>query len=173
MRQLSPNEQKKYRQRHFRHRLTLLRCYTHRRARGFDWNTKGDLFRCAKDSALISIRLFLSAMGLKGHFDQKSQDFTLIENTKLRNCRDCDDILIDQLGGTFPDPSSWSLNPKQARLLAGVYKRADKELAHLTATFNDEFNTDEVVDEAAQLVEKMLDTHLYTVVKEKMPEIDA
>ena len=173
MRQLSSNEQNDYRQRHFRHRLTLLRCYTHRRASGFDWNTKGDLFRCAKDSALISIRLFLSAMGLKGHFDQKSQAFILIENRELKNCPKRDDILIDQLGGTFPNPSSWSLNPEQARLLAGVYKRADKELAHLTATLNDEFNTDEAVDEAAKLVEKMLDTHLYTVVKEKMPEIDA
>lgn len=173
MRQLSPNEQKEYRQRHFRHRLTLLRCYTHRRASGFDWNTKGDLFRCAKDSALISIRLFLSVMGLKGHLDQKSQDFILIENTKLRNCRDYDDILIDQLGGKFPNPSLGSLTPKQARLLAGVYKRADKELAHLTGTFNNEFNKDEVVEEAAQLVEQMLNTHLYKVVNEKMPEIDA
>jgi hypothetical protein len=61
----------------------------------------------------------------------------------------------------------------QAFRLAGVYKRADKELAHLTGTFNDDFNKDEVVDEAAQLVEKMLNTHLYTVVNEQMPEIDS
>ena len=59
------------------------------------------------------------------------------------------------------------------RLLAGVYKRANKELAHLTATFNDEFNEDDVVDEAAKLVEQMLNAYLYTVVGEKMPKIDA
>ena len=52
-----------------------------------------------------------------------------------------------------------------------MYKRGDKELAHLTGTFNEEFNKDEVVDDAAQLIEKMLNTYLYTVVREKMPEI--
>ena len=109
-------------------------------------------------------------MGLKGYFDPRSTEILFWdENAKLRNCRDYDDILIDQLGGTLPNPSSWSLSPKQARLLAGVYKRANKELAHLTATFNE----DDVVDEAAKLVEQMLNAHLYTVVGEKMPKIDA
>ncbi len=110
-------------------------------------------------------------MGLKGQFDRNRQDFILIENEKLRNHRNHDDILIDQLGGILPDPSSWLLTAEQARLLAGVYKRGDKELAHLTGTFNEEFNKDEVVDDAAQLIEKMLNTYLYTVVREKMPEI--
>jgi len=105
-RKLSATDQKEYRQRHFAHRLTLLRCFTFRRAETFDWNSKGDFLRCAKDSALISVRLFLGAMGLKGHFDQTRKDFILIENTKLRNCRSYDDILIDQLGGELPDPSS-------------------------------------------------------------------
>jgi len=174
MRKLSTSEQREYRQRHFAHRLTLLRCYTSRRAAGFDWNTKGDLFRCAKDSALICIRLFLSAMGLKGHFDQKNKDFVLIENTKLRNCRGYDDILIDQLGGALPDPTSWLLTADEARLLAGVYKRADKELAHLTATFDDEFNDDDGIDRASRLVEKLLNDHLCSRVnvRETMPKID-
>ena len=97
----------------------------------------------------------------------------LVENTKLKNCREYDDILVDQIGGKFPDPSSWALTPKQARLLAGVYKRADKELAHLTGTFNDEFNEDDAVDQAAQLVVDLLERHLYTVVKEELPRIDA
>ena len=172
MRTLSPDEQREFRQKHLAHRLTLLRCYSSRRAEGFAWTTRGDLFRCAKDSALISIRLLLSAMGLKGYFDQKTKDFILIENTRLRNCRDYDDILIDQLGGELPDVNSLSLTPVQARLLAGVSKRADKELAHLTATFNDEFNKDATVDEAAQLVVKLLDDHLYEKVVEQMPPID-
>src|SRR5439155_2373631 len=127
-----------------------------------DWNSRGDLFRCAKDSALISIRLFLTAMGLRGHFDHSRKDFVLVEDAKLRNCRGHDDILIDQLGGQLPDPSSWSLNADEARLLAGMYKRANKELAHLTATFNDEFNSDEAIDRASQLVERLLHEHLYS-----------
>lgn len=163
MRNLSANEQKKYRQQDFAHRLTLLRCFTSRRAEGLDWNTKGDLFRCAKDSALISIRLFLSAMGLKGDFDQTRKDFVLIENAALRNRRGDDDILIDQLGGELPDSGSWSLSADEARLLGGVYKRADKELAHLTATFNAEFNEDENIDRASQLVEKLLNEYLTLV----------
>jgi hypothetical protein len=172
MRTLSPDDQKEYRQHHFAHRLTLLRCYSSRRAASFDWNTKGDLFRCAKDSALICIRLFLCAMGLKGHFDQKKKDFILVENNKLRTCRDYDDILIDQLGGTLPDPASWSLTADDARLLAGVYKRADKELAHLTATFNDEFNDEEAIDRASRLVVTLLSKHLYALVHEDLPKID-
>ena len=130
MRQLSSSEQQDYRQRHFRHRLTLLPCFSQRRRAGFDWNTKGDLFRCAKRPHFHSP--FFIAMGLKGYFDPRSTEILFWdENAKLRNCRDYDDILIDQLGGTLPNPSSWSLSPKQARLLAGVYKRANKELAHL------------------------------------------
>jgi len=162
---MTADEQRDYRQRHLRHRLTLLRSYSHRRATGFDWNGNGDLFRCAKDSALIAIRLFLSAMGLKG---RKDQDFDLYQDRAGGQ----DDVLIDQLGGTLPDPSSWSLTPPQARLLAGIYCRTNKELAHLTSTFDDEFNGDEIVDEAAQLVVGLLNTNLYTVVNETMPEID-
>jgi len=40
----------------------------------------------------------------------------------------------------------------------------------LTSTFNDEFNEDAVVDEAATLVEGLLGTYLYSVVNEAMPE---
>ena len=130
------------------------------------------MFRCSKDSALICIRLFLAAMGLKGHFDQKRKDFVLIENSKLRNCRDYDDILVDQLGGVLPDPTSWSLTADEARLLAGVYKRADKELAHLTAAFNDEFNDDEAIDRASRAVVTLLNKHLYSLVHEDLPKID-
>ena len=111
-------------------------------------------------------------MGLKGDFNQTRKDFILIENTTLRNCRSDDDILIDQLGGELPDPGSWSLSADEARLLAGVYKRADKELAHLTATFNDAFNDDEAVDRASRLVERLLNEQLYTHVNERMPDID-
>jgi len=172
VKELPPGEQKDYRQRHFAHRLTLLHCFASRRVNNFDWNFKGDLFRCAKDSALISVRLFLSAMGLKGDFDQARKDFVLRKNTALRNCRKDDDILIDQLGGELPDPGSWSLSADDERLLAGVYKRADKELAHLTATFNDEFNKEEAVDRASRLVERLLNEYLYARVNEKMPDID-
>jgi hypothetical protein len=171
MRQLSPSERKDFRQRHFAHRLTLLRCFTSRRGTHFDWNSTGDLFRCSKNSALISIRLFLSAMGLKGHFDQRRNDFILEEDERVRKYRRDDDILIDQLGGQLPDPRSWSLSADEARLLAGVYKRADKELAHLTATFNDEFNSDDAIDRALRLVERLLNECLYSPVNEKMPEI--
>jgi hypothetical protein len=39
------------------------------------------------------------------------------------------------------------------RILAGVYNRADKELAHLTSTFNDEFHQEDILIEAATIVE--------------------
>jgi hypothetical protein len=172
MQKLLPDEQKDYRQRHFAHRLTLLRCFASRRANNFDWNSNGDLLRCAKDSALISVRLFLSAMGLKADFDPTRKDFVLVKNTALRNSRSDDDILIDQLGGELPDPGSWSLNADDERLLAGVYKRVDEELAHLTATFNREFNEDENIDRASRLVERLLSEYLYARVNERMPNID-
>ena len=111
-------------------------------------------------------------MGLKGHFDKTCNDFVLIENAKLRTSRSDDDILIDQLGGELPNPASWSLSTDEARLLGAVYKRADKELAHLTTTFNDEFNTDDNIDKASRLVERLLNEYLYTRVNEKMPAID-
>ena len=53
-----------------------------------------------------------------------------------------------------------------------MYKRADKELAHLTATFNDEFNDDEAIDKASRLVARLLDEQLYARLNESMPEID-
>jgi hypothetical protein len=172
LKKLPSSKQKNYRQRHFRHRLTLLRCFASRRANNFDWNSKGDLFRCAKDSALISIRLFLNSMGLRGDFDSARKDFVLKKDDKLRRNRRGDDILIDQLGGRLPDPRSWSLSAEEARLLAGVYKRANKELAHLTETFNEEFNKEEAIDRASRLVERLLNECLYSRVNERMPDMD-
>jgi hypothetical protein len=47
--------------------------------------------------------------------------------------------------------------------LAGVYKRADKELAHFTDEdkYNDEFNTDKKLIEAAESIEFLLKKFLY------------
>ena len=59
------------------------------------------------------------------------------------------------------------------RILAGVYKRADKELAHLTSTFNEEFNEEDVLIEAATAVEDLLQRFLYAPLGEQLPPMDA
>ncbi|HEX7469659.1 MAG TPA: hypothetical protein VF437_02840, partial [Verrucomicrobiae bacterium] len=56
-----------------------------------------------------------------------------------------------------------------------VLKRADKELAHLTKTFNDEFNTAKKIVEAIALIERLLQEHLYKIYKKigmPMPPVD-
>jgi len=57
------------------------------------------------------------------------------------------------------------------KLLAGVYKRADKELAHLTLKFNKPYNRDEALIDAATAIEALIQKFVYA--GKQLPPIDA
>jgi hypothetical protein len=167
---------------HIAHRLTLLRTFRERQ-KCFELEMKapnnrlhGDLARCAKDSALISIRLLSGAMALRVLESSKgSGTFNLYDHREKRiqeeKKRRNDDIWINELGGILPTTDDLSHHEKQ--LLAGMLRRADKELAHLTGTFDDGFNTAKCIIEAVDLVERLLNQHLYQKVGKPMPQIDS
>jgi hypothetical protein len=154
---------------HLPHRLTLLRAFQYRCEQeensvpeGERWRDRGDIYRCLKDSALISMRLLLEAMGLQGTFD--GTGYELIRRTKAIKT---DDVRVDQLGGELVDPSE--IEPTDRCLLAGIYCRAHKELAHLTLTYDDKFNTQEAMLKGAGLVEGLIRKHLYEKVGKEFP----
>ncbi len=78
---------------------------------------------------------------------------------------------IDQFIGRLLIPAD--VPASSQRILAGVYKRADKELAHLTSTFNEEFNKEDVLIEAATAVEDLLERFLYAPQGEQLPPMNA
>ena len=166
MRSLTTTEKTKFLQEHLRHRLTLLRTLRERTNAAHNFQGQGDIARCVKDSNLVAVRLFLDFLGLKGDFD--GSDYMLKSN--LRNPKFPDDVKIDQFVGKLLKvddvPSS------KRRVLAGVYMRADKELAHLTLTFNKEFNEPACLIEAANVVEDLLKKFLYEPLRERLPEMD-
>jgi hypothetical protein len=57
-------------------------------------------------------------------------------------------------------------------ILAAVYCRADKELAHLTTTSDDAYNTEDKLIEAATAVESLLEQHLFRPLGVDLPEMD-
>lgn len=150
---------------HLPHRLTLLRSFVYRKKASTAWAGEGDIYRCLKDSALISIRMLLNAMGLKGVFLRPTGPYLL----QRYQFREKDDVGIDQLGGKLVDPTS--LTPKEHRLLAGLYCRADKELAHVTTTYNKEFNTQAAIIRGTILVTKLIKKHLYDEVYRPLPPL--
>jgi hypothetical protein len=184
MKTLSDSKKEEFLKGHLAHRLTLLRTFRERQKWLEDEmnppNNRqyGDLARCAKDSALISIRLFSGAMALRIFETPKnSGNFMLCDHRHKRvqdeKKRRDDNIWLDDLGGTLPITDS--LTDEDKRLLIGVLKRADKELAHLTKTFNDEFNTAKKIVEAIALIERLLQEHLYKIYKKigmPMPPVD-
>ncbi|MGA2030520.1 MAG: hypothetical protein ABSG87_10670, partial [Verrucomicrobiota bacterium] len=133
---MMPNEQNEFLRNHFRHRLTLLRCLRERKRSGHIYQGEGDIYRCVKDSNLFAVRLWLDFLGLKGELE--NGDYKLLENPRKKGPKFADDVMIDQFIGHLLKPTD--IPVQNQRILAGVYKRADKELAHLTKTFNDEFN---------------------------------
>ena len=161
---LTQIEKDKFLQGHFRHRLTLLRTFRERKMNEHNYQGPGDIYRCVKDSNLNAVRLFLDFLGLKG--DLKNGNYLLIPS--LRKFQD--DVKIDQFIGKLLSPND--VPQSSRRTLAGVYKRADKELAHMTSTFTDEFNQPDILVEAATIIEDLLQKHLYGFLGEKMPEMD-
>jgi hypothetical protein len=122
-----------------------------------------------KDSNLNAVRLILDFLGLKGEFD--GSDYRLTPSQRKAGAKFADDIKIDQFIGRLLTPAD--VPASSQRILAGVYKRADKELAHLTSTFNEEFNEEDVLIEAATAVEDLLQRFLYAPLGEQLPPMDA
>jgi hypothetical protein len=164
LQKLSKMQQEEFFEKHLQHRLTLLRAFRERKSWA-EGAGLGDIYRCLKDSALISIRLLLEAMGLCACYDKDTGRPTL----KIRTRREPDDVDIEQLGGGPVDPVSIPADDRT--ILAGIYFRANKELAHLTLTYDEEFNTPGVLLRGIDLVEELLRTHLYEKIGRQLPEL--
>jgi|SRR5665213_98662 len=165
---MTPDEQNEFLRNHFRHRLTLLRCLRERKRSGHIYKGRGDIYRCVKDSNLFAVRLWLDFLGLKGEYEMG--DYKLLINPRKNGPKYIDDVMIDQFIGRLLTPAD--VPTSKQRILAGVYKRADKELAHLTTTFNNEFNEEEVLIDAATTVEILLQQFLYKPFNQELPEMD-
>ena len=166
---LTKPEREKFLREHLRHRLTLLRTLRERKKRKHNYQGQGDIYRCVKDSNLNAVRLLLDFLGLKGEFD--GGDYKLMESPRKPGAKFADDVKIDQFIGRLLTPSDVPVSSQ--RILAGVYKRADKELAHLTSTFNEEFNEEDILIAAATAVEDLLQRFLYAHLHEPLPQMDA
>src|SRR5687767_13327896 len=149
---MTDEEKLKYRQVHLRHRLTLLRTLRERPSSSVNYHSKGDIYRCIKDSNLIAVRLLMDFIGIKGQ--KESGNYKLSPITKFHS----NDVRIDKFIGKLLSPSDVPTNDQQ--IIAGVYVRADKELAHLTTDFDDEFNQEEILIKAATIIESLLKKHL-------------
>jgi hypothetical protein len=168
MTKLTKPDQEKFLREHLRHRLTLLRTLRERNKRGHDYSGQGDIYRCVKDTNLNAVRLILDFLGLKG--EQDGTDYKLVARQRRSGAKFQDDVMIDQFIGRLLTPADV---PKSSqRILAGVYKRADKELAHLTSTFNEEFNQVDALIAAATATEDLLKRLLYDPIGEPLPEMD-
>ncbi|MBK7434192.1 MAG: hypothetical protein IPI66_10035 [Chitinophagaceae bacterium] len=166
MTNLTQTDKDEFLDKHLRHRLTLLRTFRERKILGHNYQGEGDIYRCVKDSNLIAVRLILDFLGLRGECVGTAYSLVTTSITSRRS----DDIKIDQFGFQLLTPAD--IPQVKHRLLAGVYKRADKELAHLTSTFNDEFNEEDILIEAATIVEGLLEKYLYTPLGKQLPEMN-
>jgi hypothetical protein len=149
---------------HLRHRLTLLRTLRKRPSSVHDYKAQGDIYRCVKDSNLIAVRLLMDFLGIKGQ--NTNNNYSIIGIKKFHD----DDVRIDKFIGRLLTENDILINDR--RVLAGVYVRADKELAHLTTLFNDEFNEEKILIEAATIIESLLQKYLYDHLGIPLPEID-
>ena len=103
-------------------------------------------------------------MGLKGHHEGGA--YSLVPDPCPKKP---DDAKIDLLGGEPVDPSSIPLDDQ--RVLAGIYCRASKELARLTLTYNDEFNDPEKMLLGIDLVQGLIQKHLYAKIGRELPPL--
>jgi hypothetical protein len=139
---------------HIPHRLCLLTTFRDRQPwfRERIGHPDCDLLRAAKDSALISIRMFAEFLGLKT-VDGK------------RNGA----VFVDMLGGTRAPMED--LPNKERSVIGGLLRRANKELAHLTCDYtgHDEFGTARALVDGINIVERLLREHLYEPLKDEHP----
>jgi hypothetical protein len=163
---LSQEKQQEFLLKHLPHRFTLLRTLRERKISGYNYQQQGDIYRCVKDSNLITARLFLDFFGLKGN--QKSNLLEEVDNTRKKYS---DEIRIhDFFILTNKLFEVGKINNHDQRILAGVYLRANKELAHLTWTYNDEFNQEDILIEAATMVEGLLKEYLFDPLNIAVPQ---
>lgn len=157
--QLSPTEIDKFIKLHIPHRLCLLLAFRQRQTWFYEEMKAGrlscDLLRCAKDSSLISVRLFARFLGirLKSGALLGATDSAFFENSRA------DDVFVDRLGGRFAVlGKAGDLSDQGDDLLKGLLQRADKELAHLTSNFEDHdtHNTARVICDGIALIEGLL-----------------
>lgn len=91
----------------------------------------------------------------KAEDPRKSGSFKIFDHRDSRvqdeRNRRTDDVWIDDIGGTLPTTDD--LTEPEKRLLVGVLRRADKELAHLTEKFDPDFNTAIRIIDAIDLIE--------------------
>lgn len=169
MQPLSDSHKQDYLRRHLRHRLTLLRTLRERKSVGYTYTQQGDIYRCVKDSNLMAVRLFLDFFGIRG--DLSASGPVLRSAPRRTTIKFADDVKIDQFIGRLLLPDD--VPDQDKRVLAGVYLRADKELAHLTTRFDDEFNQEDSLIHAATAVEQLLQRYLYAPSHEPLPPMDA
>ncbi len=161
---MTTEEKAKFFSHHIPHRLTLLRAFRNRVNEGYDFNDKKDIYRCLKDSNLIAVRLFLEFLGIKGI---KEDGIYKLRSFKSNNIND---VQVDRFIGSLIELED--INDSEQRILSGVFLRANKELAHFTETYYDEFNEPEILIFAATIIEELLKKHLYDPLGIQLPEID-
>jgi hypothetical protein len=172
---LSPEKVEEFFQRHIPHRLCLLLAFRERQKWFYEemraGRLSGDLLRCAKDSALISIRLFANFLGLRLKKSKEKYDLIDTSDPKFFDSPKDDDLFVDRLGGSFAKLENLSSTDQE--LLKGLLQRADKELAHLTSNFavHDTHNTAKVICDGITLIERLLREHLFAGVKRPFPSL--
>ena len=167
MKRLTPYTKRRFLREHLRHRLTLLRTLRERTKAGYNFQGRGDIYRCVKDSNLVAVRLLLDFLGLKGVYHKGR--FRLVQSPRRNGPKWQDDVKIDQFIGRLLTPRDVPKNSR--RLLAGVYRRADKELAHLTLKFNKRFNEEKALIDSATALERLFQQFVY--VGKPLPAMDA
>jgi len=167
MKPLSAYRKKRFLREHLRHRLTLLRTLRKRTNAGYNFQGQGDIYRCVKDSNLVAVRLLLDFLGLRG--ESHKGTFRLVASPRKTGSKWQDDVKVDQFFGRLLTPND--VPAASRKLLAGVYKRADKELAHLTLKFNKPFNKDKALIDAANATEALIQKFVYA--GKQLPPMDA
>ena len=118
---------------------------------------------------MIAVRLLLDFVGLKAELTDSTPELRCAP--RKTGPKYADDVKIDQFIGHLLSPAD--VPDEHRRTLAGVYLRADKELAHFTTRFSDEFNQEDSLIEAATAVEQLLERHLYAPARKPIPPMDA
>lgn len=159
---------------HIPHRLCLLLAFRERQRWFFEemraGRLSGDLLRCAKDTALISIRFFANFLGLRlGKKDRKIIDTSKPESFFKGTGED--DVFVDRLCGNFVKLCNLSHDDKS--LLEGLLRRADKELAHFTSDFecHDSHNTAKAICDGITLIGRLLRECLYEATRKQFPPL--
>src|SRR5207249_3325349 len=86
---------------------------------------------------------------------------------RLRSGQHADDVWFEDIGGCSVDPGK--LTGVEHTLLSRMFRRAHKELAHLTKTQDPDYNKRKRMIAAIDLVERLVNDHFYRKISEKMP----